>query len=183
MWYNFYLMRTALQTAFAYCLISTVACAAVAPHAKSKEGTLPDSCPASTFSATVWRGETAYVEIPAGVRWVTYPPSEASRRRRCPSRGGNGELVTGNREQNGVTVALGYYDEVAYEMQPGGVDIRKRPDVYREWGTGNGERVEEKIAEIAKRYHFFPSVRDPSFDFGGFRREVESLVNDSAGVE
>ena len=36
------------------------------------------------------------------------------------------------------------------------------------------------MAEIAKRYHFFQSVRDQSFDFGGFRREVESLVNDSA---
>ena len=36
------------------------------------------------------------------------------------------------------------------------------------------------MAEIAKRYHSFPSVRDPSFDFGGFRREVESLVNDPA---
>ena len=38
--------------------------------------------------------------------------------------------------------------------------------------------IEDRIASIAKRYHYFPSVRDPSFDFKGFRREVESLVND-----
>jgi len=52
-------------------------------------------------------------------------------------------------------------------------------------GEGSGVRsqesgVSDRVAEIAKRYHFFPSVRDPSFDFGGFRREVESLVNDPA---
>ncbi len=46
MWYNFYLMRTALQTVFAYCLISTVACAAVAPHAKFEDGMLSKTRPA-----------------------------------------------------------------------------------------------------------------------------------------
>ena len=51
-----------------------------------------------------------------------------------------------------------------------------------EWGTGNGEWGTGKIEEIAKRYHYFPAVRDPSFDFKGFRREVESLVNAPAGV-
>ncbi len=74
-----------------------------------------------TFAATVWRVETAYVAIPAGVREKSWSSKL--------------EL------ENGVTVALGYYDEVAYEMQPDGVDVRKRPDVYREWGTGNGEAV------------------------------------------
>ena len=67
----------------------------------------------SATTATVWRGETAYVDLPAAVQ------------------------VTAG-EQTGVTVAPGYYDEVAYEMQPEGVDIRKRPDVWREWVTGNG---------------------------------------------
>ena len=125
MCYNFCIMKTALQTAFAYCLISTVACAAVAPHAKSEDGTLPDSCPASTFSATVWRGETAYVDIPAGVgSWSSELELES----------GGGSLVGVRGQESGVSVALGYYDEVAYEMQPGGVDVRKRPDVYREWG-------------------------------------------------
>ena len=134
MCYNLCVMRTTLRTTLAFCLISTVACAAVAPHAKFEEETLPDSCPASTFSATVWRGETAYVEIPTGVRWGT----------------GNREWGTGNRERDGVTVALGYYDEVAYEMQPGGVDVRKRPDVYREWGMGNGEWGTGKTPTVAR---------------------------------
>ena len=35
--YNLCVMRTTLQTAIAFCLISTVACAAVAPHAKSEK--------------------------------------------------------------------------------------------------------------------------------------------------
>ena len=66
-----------------------------------------------------------------------------------------------------------------------GVVAAEKMRILREGGegdgervTGNGERIEKTIAEIAKRYHFFPSVRDPSFDFKGFRREVESLVND-----
>ena len=46
MWYNFQLMRTTLQAAFAYCLISTVACAAVAPHAKFEDGMLSKTRPA-----------------------------------------------------------------------------------------------------------------------------------------
>ena len=37
MCYNLCVMRTTLQTAIAFCLISTVACAAVAPHAKSEK--------------------------------------------------------------------------------------------------------------------------------------------------
>lgn len=44
----------------------------------------------------------------------------------------------------------------------------------------NGEKgaaLENCMADIAKRYHFVASVRDPGFDFEGFRREVESLVN------
>lgn len=46
MWYNFHLMRTTLQAAFAYCLISTVACAAVAPYAKFEDGMLSMTRPA-----------------------------------------------------------------------------------------------------------------------------------------
>ena len=68
---------------------------------------------AADFDTTVWRGETAYVDIPEGVR--------------------SRELVTSG-QKSGVSIALGYYDEVAYEMQPNGVDVRKRPDVYREDG-------------------------------------------------
>ena len=35
--YNLGVMRTTLQTAIAFCLVSTVACAAVAPHAKAEK--------------------------------------------------------------------------------------------------------------------------------------------------
>lgn len=58
-----------------------------------------------------------------------------------------------------------------------GVVAAEKMRILMERGTGSGEEVGKKIAEIAKRYHFYPSVRDANFDFGGFRREVESLVN------
>ena len=74
----------------------------------------------SSPAVSVWRGETAYVDIPAG----------------CGERGTAVAMAMagepGNGERDGVSVTLGYYDEVAYEMQPDGVDIRKRPDVYRD---------------------------------------------------
>jgi hypothetical protein len=34
-----------------------------------------------------------------------------------------------------------------------------------------------KFEELARKYHYFQSLRDPSFDFEGFRREVEAIVN------
>ena len=74
----------------------------------------------SATTATVWRGETAYVDIPAG----------CGERGTAVAKAMAGE--PGNGERDGVSVTLGYYDEVAYEMQPDGVDIRKRPDVWRE---------------------------------------------------
>ena len=64
-----------------------------------------DSAPA----VSVWRGETAYVDIPAAAKAMA------------------GETV-----DKRVMVTLGYFDEVAYEMQPNGVDVRRRPDVWRE---------------------------------------------------
>ena len=132
MCYNLCVMRTTLRTTLAFCLFSTVACAAVVPHAKSEEGTLPDSCPASTFSATVWRGETAYVDIPAGVRSRNRPLRVgATLGEATEPSGASAEGLGVSNQELGVSVALGYFDEVAYEMQPGGVDVRKRPDVYR----------------------------------------------------
>ena len=46
MCYNLCVMRTTLQTTIAFCLISTVACAAVAPHAKFEDGMLSKTRPA-----------------------------------------------------------------------------------------------------------------------------------------
>ncbi len=92
---------------------------------------------AADFDATVWRGETAYVDIPEGVR--------------------SRELVTSG-QKSGVSIALGYYDEVAYEMQPNGVDVRKRPDVYREDGLRPPTVVRVTAAPDAKPgiYSFGP---------------------------
>ena len=55
-------------------------------------------------------------------------------------------------------------------MQPCGIDVRLRPDAYRE----------SKISLGATKAN--PILRDPSpnFDFNCFRREVEALVNDVA---
>ena len=98
-------------------------------------GAFPDVSK-DTFAAAVWRGETAYVNIPAGV-----PVSR---------------LVS--QAKDGVAVKLGYYDEVAYEMQPGGVDIRMRPDVYREDGRRAPTVARVAVASDAKPgvYNFGP---------------------------
>jgi len=81
-----------------------------------------DSAPA----VSVWRGETAYVDIPAAAKAMAGKPA-----------GVNWELGIGNWElgtweRGMVSVTLGYFDEVAYEMQPDGVDVRRRPYVWRE---------------------------------------------------
>ena len=77
-------------------------------------GVFPDVS-VTNLSVSVWRGETAFFDIPAGM---------------CCT-------PTSNDKQ--VSVALGYFDEAAYEMQPDGVDVRRRGDVWRVLGTGNGE--------------------------------------------
>ena len=80
---------------------------------------------AGTVATTVWRGETAYVDIPDG----------------C---GDRGQPLS----RNGVSVAFGYYDDVAYEMQPGGVDMRIRPDVYREIPVGGTGAKKPTVCRI-----------------------------------
>ena len=70
---------------------------------------------AAAFEAAVWRGETAYVDIPAEAAEAMRPLHGAA--------------------QDGVTLALAHYDDVAYETQPGGGGRRTRPDVLRVWGA------------------------------------------------
>ena len=67
---------------------------------------------AVALDAAVWRGETAYIDIPAGVSEAMLPQNGAT--------------------QGGVSIRLARYEDVSYEMQPDGVDMRTRPDVYRE---------------------------------------------------
>ena len=81
-------------------------------------------CAASVFaavgsggemSARVWRGETAYVDVPAVAAQAILPQNGAS--------------------QGGVEIRLAYYDEVAYETKTdNGMVVNKRSDVYREIG-------------------------------------------------
>ena len=108
-------------------------------------GVFPDVSK-DTFTATVWRGETAYVEIPAGVR---------------------GQELGVSNQGSGVSVALGYYDEVAYEMQPDGVDVRKRPDVYREDG-----RRPPTVAHITAAADAKPGI----YNFGPLKVTVLNRV-------
>jgi|GEM_PF-164129 len=79
-------------------------------------------------SATLWRGETAYVDLPAGV-----PVSRLM-----------------SQVKDGVSITPGYYDEVAYEMQPDGVDVRKRPDVWKEDGAQTPTACRITVAADAK---------------------------------
>ena len=70
-------------------------------------------CGGAELSARVWRGETAYVDVPAQVGGAILPQNGAA--------------------QGGVEIRLAYYDEVAYEtITDNGMVINKRPDVYRE---------------------------------------------------
>jgi hypothetical protein len=75
-----------------------------------------------TFSVTVWRGETAYVEIPADAGHVMlektiYP-------------------------LDGVSLSIYCFDDVAYETAPGGKGMRSRPDVLRKLHPGSGKGLE-----------------------------------------
>lgn len=80
----------------------------------------------ATFGVTVWRGETAFFAVPA----------EA------------GEAMAAQRGavKEGVSVVPGRYGNVAYEMKPGGVDMRSRPDVWQEIGEGGGAATVVKVA-------------------------------------
>ncbi len=70
------------------------------------------------FSVNVWRGETKYVNIPAGA--------------------GEALLRENGSEKGGVRLTLAKYDEVAYEKTPGGEKFF-RPDVCRELAKGGAE--------------------------------------------
>lgn len=80
-------------------------------------------CGGAEMSARVWRGETAYVDVPAEVGGAMLPQNGAA--------------------QGGVEIRLAYYAEVAYEKAPGGVDMRRRPDVYRELPAGRLPSADE----------------------------------------
>lgn len=67
---------------------------------------------AAATEVAVWRGEEAYFNIPAADAVAI--------------------AANGNTSMDGVEIHLGYFAGVAYEMAPGGVDIRLRPDAYRE---------------------------------------------------
>ena len=55
-------------------------------------------------------------------------------------------------------------------MQPCGIDVRIRPDTYRESKISLGATTANPILRDP----------DPSFEFDCFRHEVEALVNDVA---
>ena len=130
-------MNKTLNTILASCLIPSIACAVT--------------------TATVWRGETAYVDVPAG----------------CGERG------LGNGEQDGVAVTPGYFDDVAYEMQPDGVDMRKRPDVWRELGKGSWEWGSGKDP-TARKITVSPDAKPGKYKFGPLEVTVLDCVLPSA---
>ena len=85
----------------------------------------------AAFSVAVWRGETAYVAVPDGVEIASGT---------CAAAGGDG-----------VSVSYGWYDDVPYETKPGGVGMRSRPDVLREWvpGRDGGRRPTVCIVRVS----------------------------------
>lgn len=104
-------------------------------------------------TVTLWRGETAYVDL----KGESEKPDVA----RC--------------EKGGVSVAPGYFEDVAYEMKPGGVDMRTRPDVWRELGVsakGIGDRVRPTACRITAAADVKPGV----YDFGSLKVKVLDRV-------
>lgn len=89
----------------------TLMCMALATLCAQASGT-------SAFSVTVWRGETAYVEIPAGVEYAMLEQTK------CP--------------RDGVSLSVCCFDGVAYETAPGGKGMRSRPDVMRKLPPESG---------------------------------------------
>ncbi len=84
---------------------------------------------AFAFTARVWRGETAYFEL---------PENEAK------AVGAAGCIA-----KDGVCVTPGRYDEVAYELKPKGVDMRSRPDVWRTARQGDAKAPSACKIEVA----------------------------------
>ena len=106
--------------------------------------------PVESWNAAVWRGETAYVDV----------PSSAVAKM----------LGVDGAKADGVSVSLAYYDDVAYEMKPNGVDMRTRPDVMRtlEGATlcdngdvvaPGGKKVEHAVCKVVAAASAKPGVR------------------------
>jgi len=88
------------------------------------------------IEATVWRGETAYVDLPRRISGDIKPSVK-----------------------DGVSASFGYYDEVVYETQTNGVGKQSRPDVYREavgWKPLTVCRIAASPDAKAGKYLFGP---------------------------
>ena len=105
-----------------------------------------------SFAASVWRGETAYVNI--------------------PERSAQALLPLNGTSQDGVEIHLAYYDDVAYETKPGGVDMRVRPDVYREIAPGQTGAKAPTVCRITASADAKPGKRS----FGPMSVEVVDRV-------
>ena len=103
-------------------------------------------------AAAVWRGETAYVNI--------------------PERSAQALLPLNGTSQDGVEIHLAYYDDVAYETKPGGVDMRVRPDVYREIAPGQTGAKAPTVCRITASADAKPGKRS----FGPMSVEVVDRV-------
>ena len=106
----------------------------------------------SAQTVSVWRGETAFFDIPAAAK-----------------------AMAGETADKRVSVTLGYFDEVAYEMQPDGVDVRRRPDVWREEGKGNREEGRERKPTACK-ITVSPDAKPGKYEFGPLEVTVVDRV-------
>jgi hypothetical protein len=71
-----------------------------------------------------------------------------------------------------VEIHLAYYDDVAYETKPGGVDMRVRPDVYREIAPGQTGAKAPTVCRITASADAKPGKRS----FGPMSVEVVDRV-------
>ena len=109
---------------------------AIVGTATFAEGPKPSDANAT---AVVWRGETAYVDLPAGVATAMLAQNGASK--------------------DGVEIHLASYDDVAYEMKPDGEDMRSRPDVYREIPPGRTGAKTPTVCRVTALPDAKPGVR------------------------
>ena len=103
-------------------------------------------------TAIIWRGETAYVNLPEGLATTI--------------------LAQNGTSKDGVEIHLAYYDDVAYERKPDGEDMRTRPDVYREIPSGQTSAKTPTVCRVTALPGAKPGIRR----FGAFEVTVVDRV-------
>ena len=104
-----------------------------------------------TFSATVWRGETAYIRVPDNLA---------------------GEMLPYGKPEGAVKVSFAYCDDVPYAPNVGGETRHARKDVLREIEPGAAARRAPTFCRVAVD----ESAKSGDYEFGPMKLRVIDRV-------